>query len=181
MRERKLNRLQGYDYSQDNLFFVTSCVNNRMSCFGTIYHGEMTPNDYGQIAEKQWRWLNKQYPYVFLHAFVVMPNHIHGIIEIYRAMIRTAGTGGDIVVGTGRDLSLQQPTVPKIKSLSELMGAYKTTVSKQIHLVGFPEFAWQRSFYDHIIRDETSYQNIINYILKNPSKWEDDEFYNDDK
>ena len=61
------------------------------------------------------------------------------------------------------------------------MGAYKTTVSKQIHLGGYPEFAWQRSFHDHIIRNEASYQNIINYILNNPSKWEEDEFHNNGK
>ncbi len=127
----------------------------------------MTPNNYGQIVEKQWHWLGKQYPYIVLHAFVVMPNHIHGIIEINRS----------VVVGTGRDLSLR----PKIKSLSELMGAYKTAVSKQIHLIGFPEFVWQRSFHDHIIRNEQSYQNIINYILNNPSKWEEDDLYNHGK
>ncbi len=80
-------------------------------------------NDYGTIAEQQWQWLEKQYPYVVLHSFVVMPNHRHGIIEIVV-----------VVVGTGRDLSLQQQQQIKIKSLSELMGAYKTTTSKKIHL-----------------------------------------------
>jgi len=167
IKERKPNRLQGYDYSQDNLYFVTSCVKNKVCCFGIICHGEMKPNNYGQIAEKQWHWLGEQYPYIVLHAFVVMPNHIHGIIEINRS----------VVVGTGRDLSLQS----KIKSLSELMGAYKTAVSKQIHLIDFPEFVWQRSFHDHIIRNEESYQNIINYILNNPSIWEKDELYNHGK
>jgi len=151
----------------------------------------MTPNNYAQIAEKQWHWLGEQYPYVVLHAFVVMPNHIHGIIEINRSHMI------DCNVGTGRDLSLQQrngnlplqngalamqqPTIPKIKSLSEIIGAYKTTVSKQIHGVGFSEFVWQRSFHDHIIRNETSYQNIIYYILNNPSKWEEDELYSNGK
>lgn len=183
MKERKPNRLQGFDYSQDNLYFVTSCVKNRVCCFGTVSNGEMTPNDCAKIAQKQWFWLGDQYPYVVLHAFVVMPNHIHGIIEINRSNIvdcGSVGTGRD--VGSGRDLSLQrQPTIPKIKSLSELIGAFKTTVSKQIHLVGFPEFAWQRSFHDHIIRNESSYQNIIHYILNNPSKWQEDELYSNGK
>jgi|SRR6185437_3972496 len=85
------------------------------------------------------------------------------------------GTGHDLSnnpTGTGRDLSL-----PKIKPLSELMGAYKTTVSKQIHLAGYAGFIWQRSFHDHIIRDEKSYENIANYIIDNPKTWDQDKFY----
>jgi putative transposase len=131
--------------------------------------------------------LAEQYPYVVLHEFVVMPNHMHGIIEINRENIQT----DRMIAGTGRDLSLQSSSqrpasydpIPqlqseiKIKSLSELIGAYKTTTSKQIHLAGFPEFAWQRSFHDHIIRDEESCINISDYILNNPSNWEDDKFY----
>jgi len=193
---RKPNRMKGYDYSQDNLYFVTSCVQDRIRCFGTIANGKMILNEYGQIAEQQWHWLGKQYPYVVLHEFVVMPNHIHGIIEINRSIVGTgrdlsdneynvtngigrddagigrddAGTGRDDV-GTGHDLSL------RIKSLSELMGAYKTTTSKKIHLLGLVAFAWQRSFHDHIIRDEKSFETISNYIANNPSQWERDKFY----
>jgi len=130
----------------------------------------MICNENGEIAENQWNWLFRQYPYLICHAFVVMPNHIHGIIEIRRNVV---GTGR---VGTGRDLSLTDPP-QKIKSLSELIGAYKTTVSKQIHLVGFIEFQWQRSFHEHIIRDEKSYETISNYIINNPSNWEQDNFH----
>ena len=104
---------------------------------------------------------------VILHEFVVMPNHIHGIIEINRSHI----------VGTGRDLSLQYPTPTKIKSLSELMGAYKTTTSNKIHLLGFVDFYWQRSFHDRIIRDEKSYKMISHYIRNNPAKWEQDKLF----
>ena len=214
---RKPNRMKGYDYSQDNLYFVTSCVQDRICCFGTIANEKMILNEYGQIAAQQWHWLGKQYPYVVLHEFVVMPNHIHGIIEINRSIVGTgrdlsdneynvtngigrddagtgrddAGTGRDDVgtgrddagigrddagtgrddVGTGHDLSL------RIKSLSELMGAYKTTTSKKIHLLGLVAFAWQRSFHDHIIRDEKSFETISNYIANNPSQWERDKFY----
>lgn len=89
-----------------------------------------------------------------------MPNHVHGIIQIYRQLIQAH----------------EQPSV-KIKSLSELMGAYKTTTSKQIRLAGLPEFAWQRSFHDHIIRNERAYANIANYIADNPARWNEDLFY----
>ncbi len=167
----------------------------------------MILNGYGEIAEKQWYWLAEQYPYVVLHEFIVMPNHIHGIIEINRNVVGTGrdlsanakdaivGTGRDLSgninndhVGTGRDLSGNinndhirtghDLSLPKIKSLSELMGAYKTTVSKQIHLAGYMEFAWQRSFHDHIIRDEKSYERISNYIIDNPKTWDKDKFFN---
>ena len=164
--------MAGYDYSRDALYFVTSCVHDRIHAFGFVKNGKMILNDYGQIAKQQWYWLKQQYPYVILHSFVVMPNHIHGIIEINRSVV-PAGTGRD-AVGTGRDLSLQRY---KIKSLSELMGAYKTTVSKKIHMSGNPDFSWQRSFHDHIIRDHGEYKRISAYIRDNPQQWREDQFY----
>ena len=183
---REPNRLQGYDYSRSALYFVTTCVQDRVCCFGIIENGKMVLNEYGTIAEQQWFWLQRQYPYLVLHSMVVMPNHIHGIIEIDDAII---GVG----VGTGRDLSLrnvrdvrdvrnvgdeqrEQPEI-KSKSLSQLMGAYKTTKSKQIHLAGRLDFKWQRSFHDHIIRDERSYLHISDYIQNNPANWKEDMFY----
>jgi REP element-mobilizing transposase RayT len=119
----------------------------------------MQLNQYGEIVKRQWNWLSEQYRYVVLHGFVVMPNHMHGIIEINRSRIKSTGA-------------------VKIKPLSELMGAFKTTVSKQIHLAGYIEFQWQRSFYEHIIRDEKSLETITEYINNNPVNWECDEFYN---
>src|SRR5689334_13939264 len=143
LKDRKRNRLDGYDYSQDNLYFVTSCVQNRICCLGAIANGEMILNEYGNIALQQWHWLALQYPYVKLHAFVVMPNHIHGIIEINRNGVSGVGTGRDVVGtdctdgctdGSRRCGDGSRPVPTKIKSLSELMGAYKTTTSKKIHL-----------------------------------------------
>ena len=93
----------------------------------------------------------EQYTYVELDAYVIMPNHFHGIISI---------------VGNGRDRSLQ-----KIKPLPELVGAFKTTSSKLIHKAGFTEFRWQKSFYDHIIRNETSLLRIREYIANNSLQW----------
>ena len=140
MQERKLNRLHGYDYSRDNVYYVTSCVQNMIvSTVEPRDSPHMILNKFGKIAEKQWNWLQEQYPYVVLHEFVVMPNHIHGIIEINRLQIQST-IHWDV-------------TSNKIKTLSELMGAYKTTVSRQIHLNGYLGFAWQRSYYEHIIRN----------------------------
>ncbi|HRN44739.1 MAG TPA: hypothetical protein PLH20_08170, partial [Flavobacterium sp.] len=91
------------------------------------------------------------------HSYIVMPNHVHAIIEIDSGRIS--------------DYSI------KIKSLSELIGAYKTTSSKQIHLAGFSGFAWQRSFHDHIIRNDASYTRISNYIETNQERWNTDTFF----
>ena len=168
---RKPNRLKDYDYSRDGLYFVTSCVQDMVCWFGKIINNKMVLNDYGKIAEQQWYWLAQQYPYVVLHSFVVMPNHMHGIIEI---------------ATTASSVSQEQPAI-KIKSISELMGAYKTTSSKQIHLLSVSDtsrclgkipFKWQRSFHDHIIRDELSYFNISYYIENNPANWKGDKFFN---
>ncbi len=192
MKERKRNRMMNFDYSSDNLYFVTSCTKDRIHYFGKIDNGIMVLNEMGEIAQQQWQWLTDQYPYVKSHAFVVMPNHIHGILEINRNIAdeqtgRDVGTGrvvSDVVgtvrvvsdVGTGRDLSLHPKPQRKIKSLSELMGAYKTTTSKKIHLLGQNHFAWQRSFHDHIIRDTKSYEKISAYIKDNPLRWNEDMF-----
>ena len=180
MKNRKRNRKQGFDYSSENLYFVTICVQYRLCCFGTVGTGrdlsvqnpnEMNPNEmikkmelnqFGKIVYDRMLWLAEQYQYVELHNFVVMPNHVHAIIEIVRA---------------GRDLSVIQDEEIKIKSLSSLMGAFKTTSSKMIHQAGFLDFYWQRSFHDHIIRNEIAYEKISNYIDANPQKWESDTFF----
>ena len=162
--QRKSPRMKGFDYSKDNLYFVTSCVKDMVCCFGEVVDKKMILNAYGLIANAQWKWLVEQYQYAVSHQFVVMPNHMHGLIEIDRSVID--------LVGSGRDLN-----ATKIKSLSQLMGAYKTTVSKQIHLLGYNEFQWQRSFHDHIVRDGNAYDNIANYIINNPAKWNGDKFY----
>lgn len=187
---RKRIRKEEYDYSQDNLYFVTICVQNRTCCLGSIprngaqnennnrsapdsyssnsvdYQEEVKKgeeeiqiklNDYGEIAQKQMLWLEEQYPYVIIHNFVIMPNHVHAIIEI--------------------DSELVGENQVKIKSLSELIGAYKTTSSKYIHQKGLTEFAWQRSFHDHIIRDTVAYENIYDYINTNPARWNSDTFF----
>jgi len=231
MKQRKGNRLIGFDYATTALYFVTSCVQDRICCFGEIINHVMICNDDGKIAEMQWEWLQKQYPYIKSHGFVVMPNHIHAVLEINPDLMGVVGTGhdlsskqeefdlsskqdkcdlssmkdkchlsvdllesvafidniessdanasnfrtGDICFSlrTGHDLSLPV----KIKSLSELMGAYKTTSSKKIHLSGNHVFQWQRSFHDHIIRNEESYNLITDYIATNPEHWEKDTFH----
>jgi putative transposase len=190
MKQRKRNRMAGYDYSQNNLYFVTSCVKNMDCCFGDVVpvgtgrdlsvhnpkihnpdenESEMILNEYGIIAYNQLEWLEIQYPYIELHSYVVMPNHIHALIEIDSLKINS--------IHKSITSQLDSENI-KIKSLSQIMGAYKTTSSKLIHQANYEEFAWHRSFHDHIIRDEKSYLNIVNYIENNPDRWSKDKFYN---
>jgi len=153
---RQNNRLSGYDYSQPGYYYVTICTHNHIEWLGNIENGRMRLNINGHIVQNQWQWLVRQYPYIAPDVSVVMPNHIHGILTIRD------------YVGNGRDRSLHR------KPLSELIGAFKTTSSKLIHQHGTPEFKWQKSFYDHIIRNYQSLQNIRQYIITNPHTWPDD-------
>ena len=114
----------------------------------------MDLNQFGKIVEERILWLAEQYQYVILHNYVVMPNHIHAIIEIRSSLVKNT----------------------KIKSLSQLVGAFKTTSSKHVHLAGYDDFKWQRSFHDIIIRNERAFHTISKYIDLNPEKWKKDVF-----
>jgi REP element-mobilizing transposase RayT len=162
MRERKRTRLIGFDYATPGAYFITTVVKDRLCVFGKIRNGTCLLNPFGQIVEEQWRWLHDQYLYLTMDEFVVMPNHVHGIINI-------ADCPDNRSVGDGRDRSLQ-----KIKSLSELIGAFKTTSSKRIHKSGLPAFRWQKSFYERIVRNDQELQRIQEYIHSNPLTWERD-------
>jgi REP element-mobilizing transposase RayT len=134
--------------------------------FCDITNGTCALNSIGQIVADQWRWLHDQYLYLVLDEFVVMPNHFHGIINITDS--------ADIPRGNGRDRSLRPDhhLGQKIKSLSELVGAFKTTSSKCIHKSGLRSFQWQKSFYERIIRNDNEMTRIRDYIQTNPLRWE---------
>ncbi|HAT03672.1 MAG TPA: hypothetical protein DCS29_02755 [Candidatus Magasanikbacteria bacterium] len=180
---RKRNRLFGFDYRNRRYYFITICTEDKMSFFGGVYNGIMCVNRLGSVIYRQWEWLEQQYNYIRLYGFVVMPNHVHGILEIVGP--ESVGTGRDRGiqtnvdnemnrVGTGLDLSLHAPGSCKILSLSHIIGAFKTTSSKRIHEIGFSPFKWQRSFYDNIIRDKIAFHNIQRYIINNPPMWHRD-------
>lgn len=152
-KTRKRNSKKGFDYSSEQIYFVTICTNEKTPDFGYVEKDCMMLNENGKITEEQIHWLEEQYHYVNIHNAVVMPNHVHILFEI--------------------DVHYILPGA-KIKSVSELIGAYKTTVSKLIHLSGNITFKWQRSFHDHIVRDADRYENIYHYISENPARWHKD-------
>ena len=167
---RKLNRLKDYDYSQDGYYFVTICTKNREHFFGKIENGTMLLNEYGEMAKKCWLEIPEHFPHVILDEFIIMPNHVHGIIIIEN----NNGDENDDNVGNKNFCSLQiTPWQTKLsKSLSSIIRGFKIGVTKYFREKNNHQFQWQKSFYDHIIRNEKSLFKIREYIQNNPLKWE---------
>ncbi len=137
-------RLRGYDYSQPGNFYVTICTQAKEHLFGHVVEGEMRRNEIGDYVALCWEWLARQYLYVELDEWIVMPNHLHGIIVI-------TDRGGSGNTGGG---SRTAPT--RRKPLGQLVGAFKTVSTDRINQRrGTPaRLLWQRDFYDRIIRDD---------------------------
>jgi REP element-mobilizing transposase RayT len=159
IKHRKLNRLTGYDYSQDGYYFVTVCVKDRKNWLGEIRDNQMILNQRGRIVLNCWNDLPRHYPNMGLDEFIVMPNHVHGIIIIKND------------VGNGL-----KPFPTKLHGLSEFIRAFKTFSSRNINkiIVNHERFRWQKSFHDHIIRNEKDLNNMREYIANNPLKWDED-------
>ena len=190
---RRSIRLKGYDYSQEGLYFVTICVQNRKCLFGRITDNKMILNEYGKIAYNEWLKTPAIRSTIQLDAFIVMPNHIHGIIVITdngdgigRGVLHTpydhdnmshdnASHNNNTTVSNRGvcDTPLRSPS----KTIGAIIRGYKSAVTKQIHELGFADAFWQRNYYERIIRNEQSYQNISDYIVHNPEKWQDDKLY----
>jgi putative transposase len=159
---RRSIRFNGFDYSSPGAYFVTIVTWHRVNLFGKVVDGVIRVNQYGHIVATAWEWLQKQYPYVNLDPYIVMPNHFHGIIHIVE--IDDRGRGGSRPAPTENN---------KIKPLGELIGAFKTTSAKQINLLRSTPgmFIWQRNYYEHIIRDQSELEDCVKYIYSNPENW----------
>jgi len=170
IHKRQSIRLKGYDYTKEGLYFITICIHNRECLFGEIENGEMVLNEIGIIANKYWMEIPNHYTQVTLHEHIVMPNHLHGIIEI---------VGGYSGVGKCHGISLRerQFAKPIAGSVSTIINQYKSAVKRWCNTNNCQWFQWQSRFHDHIIRNEQSYQTISNYIINNPAKWQEDKFY----
>ncbi|MBC7233580.1 MAG: transposase [Chloroflexi bacterium] len=155
-------RLSGWDYTSAGLYFVTICTQNREPWLGDIVDGEVRLSAIGEIVAEEWQKTAHIRPNVTLDAWIIMPNHLHGIIAI--APVETPRRG----VSTSRRGVLQP------NSLGSIIGQFKSVCTKRIWAAGFRDFAWQTRFYDHIIRDEASLQRIRHYILDNPCRWAED-------
>ena len=174
IHHRRSIRLKGYDYSQAGLYFITICCNERECHFGKIENDKMVLNDAGTIAHNEWLKTSELRPNFELDEFVIMPNHMHGII-------RLSGRGELHSPDNNHSPDHKGECNSPLRSPSQTIGAmvrgYKSSVTKQLGLLGFDGKLWQRNYYEHIIRNEQSYQTISEYIINNTSKWKDDKFY----
>lgn len=189
---RKSCRLKGWDYSGDGYYFVTICMNNGENFFGDIFQWKMKLSAIGKIAQKYWQDIPNHFNNAFLDEFIIMPNHLHGIVVINNNL---NDRGNDFGLGNsnnqqnfvhryGRDEALPRPyrgeyprlskISPKPKSLPTIIGSYKSIVKKWCNKNNYQYFQWQPRFYDHIIRHEKSLNNVRQYIANNPKNWQRD-------
>ena len=152
IRQRKIIRLQGYDYSQAGSYFITINCQNRIPRFGRIENGQMILNQNGQIAHDEWVKLSTRFPSLVKDVFQIMPDHIHGII------------------------TLTEPDTTLKISVSDIIGAYKSIVlvkCLEVYRMNNQIMGkfWHSRFHDRIIRDDRAYENISKYVIDNPIKW----------
>lgn len=167
---RRSIRLKGYDYTSEGAYYVTIVVQGRQCLFGEIIDREMYLNEYGRLVQKWWNDIPIHFPNVRAGAFITMPNHVHGIIFI------TNKRRGEVH-------SPQNPPQRK-PSLGQIIAYFKYQSTKEINAInhtGVITKLWQRNYYEHIIRNERELQQKTDYILDNPSRWEEDQEYPKDK
>jgi REP element-mobilizing transposase RayT len=160
---RRSIRLPGYDYSQPGAYFVTVCADGRRCIFGEVAQDRVVLGPVGAIVAQAWDWLPTQYPYLELDTWMLMPNHLHGILILHE----------DTMIAMRRGGSRAAPTQDERKPLGQLIGAFKTVSTKEVNrLRGTPGAPlWQRGFYEHIIRNENDLVRIREYTLTNPAQW----------
>ena len=180
---RRSIRLPGYDYSQAGAYYVTIVAWQRECLFGEVVNketpqgGNVVLSKFGLVAKQQWEKLPKRFPNIELGAYMIMPNHMHGIIVITNGR----GTAGSLN-GLDRESSRRAPTQEQYQkpvkgSIPTMIRSYKSAVSYRINLMrrtdGIP--VWQRNYYEHVIRNETDLQNKTDYVEANPLLWEEDD------
>ena len=167
-------RLANWDYRNAAAYFVTICTQNREHHFGKVVNGRMNLSGMGVIADILWHEMTHHAKMVDLDAFVVMPNHIHGIV-IIRGFAPAPSNAPQSTAPPAKN-PLMAHISPKPGSLAAIIRSYKSAVTRHGNRPGFP-FAWQTRFHDHIIRNDGEFDRIRQYIINNPQQWENDKFY----
>jgi REP element-mobilizing transposase RayT len=176
---RQSIRLKGYDYSSSGAYFITLCTHQRQCLFGEIVAGEMQLNPYGEIVAEEWQRTLEIRANFAIDAWIVMPNHFHGIVIIDHS---------DQIDHSDRSLTAQRThgSAPlpnslhrRPQSLSSFVAGFKSITTKRINTIrnaaGTP--VWQRNYYERIIRDRDSAAKIRQYIQNNPSVWAQDQLH----
>jgi putative transposase len=195
LHHRRSVRLKGHDYSSDGQYFITICTYQRLCLFGTVVDGVMHRNEYGEIIAEEWMKSREIRQEIEFGEWVVMPNHIHGIVIMNWAEfpfhVGAQGLAPLQHVTPSSTLPAELPSKPipsqtgiayrSPKSLSSFVAGFKMAATKRINNLrnapGTP--VWQRNYYENLIRNETSLTTIRHYILNNPQNWESDQLHPD--
>uniref|UniRef100_Q3ARH7 Transposase IS200-like domain-containing protein n=1 Tax=Chlorobium chlorochromatii (strain CaD3) TaxID=340177 RepID=Q3ARH7_CHLCH len=181
---RRSIRLQGYDYSQSGAYFITICTQNRECLFGKIVDGNMILNDAGEMIKNIWHKIPTYHPYSYLDAMCIMPNHFHAIImtvgaDSISAPIDSISAPIDSI--SAPTIGAEMDSAPTLGNIVQTFKRYTTIeyikMVKQNKLPSFNKRIWQRNYYEHIIRNESDYTHIYDYIQNNPQQWEMDTLY----
>lgn len=179
-------RLQNWDYGANGAYFITICTREMKHLFGEVVDKKTNLNALGALAEKYWVEIEKQFPYIELGNFQIMPNHMHGILIIDKSCISIHNP-----VQTRLIASLQSES-PEIggfagennpmlcENISRIIRWYKGRCTFEMRKID-KEFEWHSRFHDHIIRNEVSFERIQNYIEDNPARWKEDTFNRNQK
>lgn len=167
LHHRRSIRLKEYDYTNSGAYFITVCTWNRECIFGKIVNAEIKLSPVGEIAQQEWYNISSRFPDVELDAFVIMPNHLHGIIKVGAPL---AGALDNAIVQNIRAGTSPAPT------LGVIVGSFKSLCIYHCRNDGSTAGKlWQRNYYEHVIRNEDELNRIREYIVNNPLQWEKDE------
>jgi putative transposase len=159
-RSRRSIRLKEFDYSQPGSYFVTIVIHERRCLFGNVLEGQVTLSSSGIIVCEILQGISERFSNVSVDMFVVMPNHLHVILNVGAQFIAPAD-------GVGRPESAMN----RVPTLGQIIRTLKAASTQRIRQTSDSGFAWQRNYYEHVIRDEESLNRIRQYILDNPLKW----------
>jgi putative transposase len=189
IHHRRSIRLKGYDYGKaDFFYFITICTHDRQRIFGEIRNGNMILNESGKIANQCWLDIPKHYPYVVIHQFVIMPDHVHGILEITQRTNDHVNNNGDGNIGANYNSPLyshndnsppffhhdnSHPHSPS-GTIGAIVRGYKIGVTNWMRQNTRVQNVWQRNYYVHIITNQRAFYVISQYIKMNPEKWKRD-------
>jgi REP element-mobilizing transposase RayT len=200
IHHRRSVRLKGFDYSKAGAYFVTICTRDRACSLGQVENGVVRLSEAGFIVEEIWSSLPSRFRDVLVDAFVVMPNHVHGIVLIEAqfiapgvvrgldalnpdatpqdAMNRAPTPGERAQGGMNRAPTSDEPAqggVTRAPTLGECVRTFKAASTRLIRVGGNEEFVWQRNYYEHVIRDDDELGRVKEYIRANPENWDSDE------
>ena len=170
---RRSIRWKGYDYTHPGAYFITICTRDRACLFGEVVDGEMRLNEYGRIARRCWEEIPLHFPHAELDAFVVMPNHVHGIVILTVGARHNIGAQHAVPLLPGKTEQFGKP-VPG--SIPTIVRSFKSATTRHINVLrGTPRApVWQRNYYEHIIRNEESLNRLREYIITNSMRWATD-------